>query len=200
MCDRVNVMYLGKVVESGTKEDMFKNPLHPYTEALLSSSRCPTRSLKRDRIVLSGDVPSPANPPSGCRFHTRCRYREEICESWSPRWWTRGTSTSWPATSAEGSYGHQAGPAKRRSADRTGAGAGGELVHTGSKGTYARVLVRASSACSSTSLWCWRSITRIDGLTGIILVGGGPGGLVAVQVHIYLKAWGAQGRWAPMED
>ena len=80
MCDRVNVMYLGKIVESGTKDHIFKNPLHPYTEALLSVIPVPDPEHKRDKLVLSGDVPSPANPPSGCRFHTRCRYRQEICE------------------------------------------------------------------------------------------------------------------------
>jgi oligopeptide/dipeptide ABC transporter ATP-binding protein len=80
MCDRINIMYLGKIVESGTKEDIFNNPLHPYTEALLNSIPIPDPKLKRERVPLSGDVPSPANPPSGCRFHTRCRYRQEICE------------------------------------------------------------------------------------------------------------------------
>jgi peptide/nickel transport system ATP-binding protein len=84
MCDRVNVMYLGKVVESGSKEAIFKRPMHPYTEALLSVIPIPDPTAKRDKIVLAGDVPSPANPPSGCRFHTRCRYRQEICEIEEP--------------------------------------------------------------------------------------------------------------------
>jgi oligopeptide/dipeptide ABC transporter ATP-binding protein len=84
MCDRVNVMYLGKVVESGSKEAIFKRPMHPYTEALLSVIPVPDPTAKRDKIVLAGDVPSPANPPSGCRFHTRCRYRQEICEIEEP--------------------------------------------------------------------------------------------------------------------
>ncbi|MEM0449621.1 MAG: ATP-binding cassette domain-containing protein [Methanomassiliicoccales archaeon] len=84
MCDRINVMYLGKVVESATKEELFKRPMHPYTEALLSVIPVPDPDLKRNRIVLSGDVPSPARPPPGCRFHTRCRYREAICEMQEP--------------------------------------------------------------------------------------------------------------------
>ncbi|OPY31974.1 MAG: Trehalose/maltose import ATP-binding protein MalK [Methanomassiliicoccales archaeon PtaU1.Bin124] len=84
MCDRVNVMYLGKIVESGTKEHVFENPLHPYTTALISVIPVPDPELKRERVVLAGDVPSPANPPSGCRFHTRCRFRQEICEIEDP--------------------------------------------------------------------------------------------------------------------
>jgi oligopeptide transport system ATP-binding protein len=84
MCDRVAVMYLGKVVESAHKNDLFTKPLHPYTEALISVIPLPDPDLKKNRIVLTGDVPSPANPPPGCRFHTRCRYREEICETTEP--------------------------------------------------------------------------------------------------------------------
>ncbi|HEY3419659.1 MAG TPA: oligopeptide/dipeptide ABC transporter ATP-binding protein [Methanomassiliicoccales archaeon] len=85
MCDRVNVMYLGKVVESASKDALFNHPLHPYTEALLSVIPVPDPEVVRNKIVLSGDVPSPANPPSGCRFHTRCRYREGICEEMEPQ-------------------------------------------------------------------------------------------------------------------
>jgi oligopeptide/dipeptide ABC transporter ATP-binding protein len=90
MCDRVAVMYLGKVVESASKNDLFTRPLHPYTEALISVIPLPDPDLKKDRIVLSGDVPSPANPPPGCRFHTRCRYREEICETTEPELLDKG--------------------------------------------------------------------------------------------------------------
>lgn len=84
MCDRVSVMYLGKVVESARKDDLFSKPLHPYTEALLSVIPVPDPDLRRDRIVLAGEIPSPANPPSGCHFHTRCRYRQGICEEKEP--------------------------------------------------------------------------------------------------------------------
>lgn len=84
MCDRVNVMYLGKIVESGLKDDIFNHPMHPYTEALLSVIPIADVDVRKERIVLSGDVPSPSNPPKGCRFHTRCRYREAICEEVEP--------------------------------------------------------------------------------------------------------------------
>jgi peptide/nickel transport system ATP-binding protein/oligopeptide transport system ATP-binding protein len=85
MCDRIVVMYLGKVMEMATKQDLFSKPLHPYTEALLSAIPIPDPTKKRHPILLSGDVPSPAKPPPGCRFHTRCRYREEICEITEPQ-------------------------------------------------------------------------------------------------------------------
>ncbi|MEM2943739.1 MAG: ATP-binding cassette domain-containing protein [Methanomassiliicoccales archaeon] len=84
MCDTINVMYLGKIVETASKEELFRKPLHPYTEALLSVIPVPDPDLRRDRIILAGDIPSPANPPSGCRFHTRCRYREAVCEQKEP--------------------------------------------------------------------------------------------------------------------
>jgi oligopeptide/dipeptide ABC transporter ATP-binding protein len=91
MCDRVCVMYLGKVVEEADKKDLFGNPMHPYTEALLSSIPVPDPDAKKQRILLSGDVPSPANPPKGCRFHTRCRYREAICEEMEPKLEDKGS-------------------------------------------------------------------------------------------------------------
>lgn len=84
MCDRVNVMYLGMIVESAKKEELFNQPIHPYTQALLSAIPVPDPDLKRERIPLAGEVPSPAHPPSGCRFHTRCKRRQAICETEKP--------------------------------------------------------------------------------------------------------------------
>ena len=82
--DTVGVMYLGNLVEYGTTEDIFRNPLHPYTEALFSAIPIPDPEAKMNRIVLEGSIPSPANPPEGCKFHTRCAHCMERCKVETP--------------------------------------------------------------------------------------------------------------------
>lgn len=82
--DEVGVMYLGSLVEKAPKEELFKNPKHPYTKALFSAIPVPDPTVKMNRIVLEGDIPSPANPPAGCKFHTRCKHCMEICKTQVP--------------------------------------------------------------------------------------------------------------------
>ncbi len=84
--DKIGVMYLGSMVEFGTKEDIFSNPLHPYTQALFSAIPYPDPDVKMNRIILKGDIPSPANPPKGCRFHTRCPHAKDICKEVTPEY------------------------------------------------------------------------------------------------------------------
>ena len=86
MSDRIAVMYLGKLVELSPAEELYTRPIMPYTEALLSAVPIPDPDLAaaRERIVLEGDVPSPINPPTGCRFHPRCRYATQVCSEVEP--------------------------------------------------------------------------------------------------------------------
>jgi len=85
ICDRIAVMYLGKIVEKGQTEDVIKNPLHPYTEALIAAVPVPDPAARRTEIVLKGEVPSALNPPSGCRFHPRCPYAQDRCRKEEPQ-------------------------------------------------------------------------------------------------------------------
>jgi len=85
LCTRIAIMYLGNIVEIADRDELFKNPLHPYTKALLSAVPIPDPTIKRKRIILSGDIPNPAKPPSGCKFHTRCPYATDKCKDIEPK-------------------------------------------------------------------------------------------------------------------
>jgi len=85
VCHSIAIMYLGKIVEMGSKEDVFSRPVHPYTLALLSSIPVPDPKAKLQRIIPKGEIPSPISPPSGCRFHPRCPYAEKICSEREPQ-------------------------------------------------------------------------------------------------------------------
>jgi oligopeptide/dipeptide ABC transporter ATP-binding protein len=85
MCDRIAVMYLGKIVEVADADNLVKEPLHPYTNALISAVPVPDPTAKRINVVIKGEIPSPVNPPSGCHFHTRCpSYIGDICRTKEP--------------------------------------------------------------------------------------------------------------------
>ena len=84
IADRVAVLYLGKIMEIGSSTDVVDNPLHPYTQALISAVPVPDPESKRTKDVISGEIPSPVDPPSGCRFHTRCPYAHERCVNEEP--------------------------------------------------------------------------------------------------------------------
>jgi peptide/nickel transport system ATP-binding protein len=83
--DRVAVMYVGKLVEMAEADDLFEEPLHPYTEALMSSVPRPDPRAEKKRIILEGEVADPSNPPSGCYFHPRCQYAQGVCETETPK-------------------------------------------------------------------------------------------------------------------
>jgi oligopeptide transport system ATP-binding protein len=82
--DRVAVMYLGRIVELASDQDLYENALHPYTQALLSAVPVPDPDIRKKRIILEGDVPSPLNPPTGCAFHTRCPVKKDLCSRERP--------------------------------------------------------------------------------------------------------------------
>lgn len=85
LCSKIGVLYLGSMMELANRDELYKNPLHPYTKALLSAVPIPDPTMKRERIILKGDVPNPAHPPSGCKFHTRCPLATDICRMEVPK-------------------------------------------------------------------------------------------------------------------
>ena len=85
LCDRIGVMYLGRMVEIADRQELYDNPMHPYTKALLSAIPTTDVDGRKETIILEGDIPSPINPPKGCKFHTRCRYCTEICKNVTPQ-------------------------------------------------------------------------------------------------------------------
>ncbi|MBM6836677.1 dipeptide ABC transporter ATP-binding protein [Clostridium saudiense] len=89
---KVGVMYLGSMVELADKAEIYKNPIHPYTKALFSAIPIPDPTRKRDRIILTGDIPSPSNPPTGCKFHTRCPYATARCSEEEPQYKNVGSN------------------------------------------------------------------------------------------------------------
>jgi oligopeptide/dipeptide ABC transporter ATP-binding protein len=94
--DRVAVMYLGNIVELASSNELYTNPLHPYTEALLSAVPRTDPDHEPQRILLPGDVPNPADPPTGCKFHPRCRFAKDIC-SWQIPEWRETSPDHWVA-------------------------------------------------------------------------------------------------------
>ncbi len=86
LCSKIAIMYLGVIVEMATRDELFSNPQHPYTKSLLSAVPVPDPTAKRQRIILKGDIPSPSNPPAGCRFHTRCPMAKDICKTMTPEY------------------------------------------------------------------------------------------------------------------